>query len=94
MKDLYVDLNHNLTRNACQIIVSLHFLRQIDALLTIWKAIVMMNVWMGCTFGRTAKTVSPTSPRELEATPESLMVTSAPVRWTSDGDVSGALTRQ
>ena len=41
--------------------------------LTIWNAMVMMNVWIGFTLGITAKMVSPTSPREVEATPDSLI---------------------
>lgn len=35
---------------------------------------VITNVWTGLMLGRTANTVSPTSPREVEATPESLMM--------------------
>lgn len=31
---------------------------------------VMMNVWIGFTLGITAKTVSPTKPRDVEATPD------------------------
>jgi len=33
----------------------------------------MPKVWKGFTFGITAKTVSPTKPLELDATPDSLM---------------------
>lgn len=33
---------------------------------TNWKATVMMNVWIGFTFGITAKTVSPTNPLEVD----------------------------
>ena len=47
--------------------------------LTLWTAIVIRKVWMGFMFGRTAKTVSPTRPRELEATPASLIGKFAPV---------------
>lgn len=35
---------------------------------------MITNVWIGLMLGRMANTVSPTSPREVEATPESLMV--------------------
>lgn len=42
-----------------------------------------MKVWMGLTLGKTAKTVSPTSPREVDATPERLIATSTPLRATS-----------
>lgn len=38
--------------------------------LTVWKATVIANVWIGLTAGMTAKTVSPTRPREVEATPD------------------------
>lgn len=41
-------------------------------MLTLWKAIVIVNVCIGLMFGRTAKTVSPTSPRDADATPEKL----------------------
>ena len=46
--------------------------REKEQTLTSWKAIVTMNVCTGLTLGMTAKTVSPTSPREVEATPKSL----------------------
>lgn len=41
--------------------------------LTAWNAIVNKNVCMGLTFGSTANTVSPTRPRDVEATPDSLI---------------------
>lgn len=49
------------------------------ARLTIKTARVMAKVWMGWTFGITAKTVSPTRPLELDATPDSLTGRSNPV---------------
>jgi hypothetical protein len=49
-----------------------------DKLRTVWNAIVIAKVWIGLIFGITAKTVSPTSPREVDATPEELMESSKP----------------
>lgn len=40
--------------------------------LTLWNAIVIINVYIGFTLGKTANTVSPTSPRDVEATPSAL----------------------
>lgn len=37
---------------------------------TVWNATVMAKVCIGLTVGRTAKMVSPTRPREVDATPE------------------------
>ena len=37
---------------------------------TNWKAIVMINVCIGFTLGMMANTVSPTNPRDVEATPD------------------------
>jgi hypothetical protein len=42
-------------------------------MLTIKTLSVIAKVWKGCTFGITAKTVSPTKPLEVDATPDSLM---------------------
>lgn len=56
--------------------------------LTDWNARVMVNVWIGLIFGITAKTVSPTKPRDVDATPAAL--TCMPVcfatihRWGSN----------
>ena len=46
---------------------------------TVWKATVIAKVWIGLTVGRMANTVSPTSPREVDATPDSL--TASPDSW-------------
>lgn len=40
---------------------------------TLWKRTVTMKVCIGFTFGITAKTVSPTKPRDVDATPEVLI---------------------
>jgi hypothetical protein len=48
-------------------------------MLTIKTLSVIAKVWKGCTFGITAKTVSPTKPLEVDATPDSLMGRSNPV---------------
>ena len=45
---------------------------------TLWKANVMMKVCIGFTFGRTAKTVSPTRPLEDDATPSELTANPEP----------------
>lgn len=42
---------------------------------------------MGLTFGRTAKIVSPTRPRDVEATPEVLIAISAPMRSMSASEM-------
>ena len=55
------------------------FQSQAEATLTIKTTDVMAKVWKGWTFGITAKTVSPTKPLELDATPDSLTGRSIPV---------------
>ncbi len=50
---------------------------------TSWNAIVIAKVWIGLIFGITAKTVSPTKPREVETTPASLIGILAPVNCTT-----------
>lgn len=53
----------------------------------------MMNVWMGFTLGRTAKTVSPTSPLDVDATPDSLTaITSSAPRFTTIVGISSQST--
>ena len=47
---------------------------------------------MGFTFGRTANTVSPTSPRDVDATPDSLtIITSSTPRFTTATNISNQL---
>lgn len=46
--------------------------------LTAWNAMVMANVCIGLTVGKTAKIVSPTRPLEVEAMPVSFKLTSIP----------------
>jgi hypothetical protein len=56
----------------------------VNGKLTAWKAIVTINVWMGLMFGSTAKIVSPTRPREVEATPATFTAMSKPIRLMSN----------
>lgn len=50
---------------------------------TLWKMMVMRNVCIGLTFGRTANEVSPTNPLDEDDTPEALTEKLAPKRWAS-----------
>jgi hypothetical protein len=45
---------------------------------------VMANVCIGLIVGKTAKTVSPTRPLEVEAIPESFKLTSIPTRLITE----------
>ena len=51
--------------------------------LTDWVKRVIINVWTGWMLGKTAKTVSPTRPLEVDAMPEAFMETFHPVRFTT-----------
>ncbi len=44
---------------------------------------VVMNVWIGLMSGKTAKTVSPTRPLEVDAMPETFKETFHPPRFAS-----------
>ena len=44
---------------------------------------MIINVWIGLMLGSTAKTVSPTRPRDVEATPSELRAKLVPVALTS-----------
>ncbi len=50
---------------------------------TDWKKMVVMNVWIGLMSGKTAKTVSPTRPLEVDAMPETFKETFHPPRFAS-----------
>lgn len=52
-------------------------------ILTAWKAMVIKNVFIGLMLGNTAKTVSPTSPREVDETPDSLIGMVVPACFAS-----------
>lgn len=55
---------------------------------------VMVNVCIGFTFGITAKTVSPTSPLDVEATPAKFIGTSLPLLFASKTQVSERMSCQ
>lgn len=50
---------------------------------TIWKESVIIKVWTGLTVGKTAKIVSPTSPRDVEDTAVTFTAISDPDLFTS-----------
>ncbi len=52
-------------------------------LLTTWHRAVSANAWTGTMLGRTAKTVSPTRPREEDDTPGSYTFMSFPAQRAS-----------
>lgn len=52
---------------------------------TDWKKMVVMNVWIGLILGKTAKTVSPTRPLEVDEIPETFKETFHPMRFTTVG---------
>lgn len=50
---------------------------------TVWKDNVITKVWMGLILGKTAKMVSPTSPRDVDDTAVRFTAISAPEFFTS-----------
>ena len=90
-KDLYEGSRQSFHKNIWRKPNSYYFLMNnwIDEVyLTSWKDRVIANVCIGLTLGSTANAVSPTSPLDVEATPDALIKKPPPNSLTSVGNWS------